>query len=411
MVMLLSLLSCDLQPDPGEDSVTVEAPAVEGSLRIATAPDRAERPRARVIPRDLPQTPVRYQDCFGWADKDGAVTGGVIGGRMPPPARKGDRRRSSRARPAAPPAASAPAATPSPAPLLDAGGDAGPPPAAPLGGLLDAIGYADAPARDQAPMAEEERRVAADPPEGPARQAAPEAEPPPKTETTGEEQREAEALGDAEATEDEADDGTEVAQDAAEPRLDWGATVHLSNDDSMSLASAQRVLYALTRGARLSLSEIRPHELLNYFSFDTAGPPTDQMFSVLGAAEANDDTLTVSLAVHGANPDRRPLDLTVLLDRSCSMQGEGRMDYTKRGLTLLTDQLQEGDRLDVVLFSSDVCTPVEGFVVGRDDPAELTRTIGQLAPTGGTDLNAGLTEALRVQRSRDAGRSTAATDA
>ena len=32
---------------------------------------------------------------------------------------------------------------------------------------------------------------------------------------------------------------------------DWGGTVSLSNDDSMSLASAQRVLYALSRGVPL----------------------------------------------------------------------------------------------------------------------------------------------------------------
>ena len=148
---------------------------------------------------------------------------------------------------------------------------------------------------------------------------------------------------------------------------------------------------------------MRPHELLNYFSFDTAGAPDAQMFSVLGAAEQSGDTLTMSLAVHGANPPRQPLDLTLLLDRSCSMQAEGRMSFTKRGLTRLTNQLQRGDRLDVVLFESGVCTPLEGYVVGRDDPELLANVITQLAPVGGTDLDAGLQEALRVQRSRDAG--------
>jgi hypothetical protein len=49
----------------------------------------------------------------------------------------------------------------------------------------------------------------------------------------------------------------------------WGATVFLSNDDSMSLASAQRVLFALSRGLPLDPAQVRPHELLNYFSFDT----------------------------------------------------------------------------------------------------------------------------------------------
>ncbi|MEZ4238485.1 MAG: VWA domain-containing protein [Myxococcota bacterium] len=187
------------------------------------------------------------------------------------------------------------------------------------------------------------------------------------------------------------------------PVYDWGATVYLSNDDSMSLASAQRVLYATARGVPLSPSEVRPHELLNYFSFDSAAPAPDRTFGVLGAAERDGDTLTVSLAVRGANPPRQPLDLTVLLDRSGSMAAEGRMDYTRRGLSLLSDNLQRGDRLDLVLFDGEACTPVENFVVGRDDPALVEDVIRQMAPRGSTDLDAGLQEAYRIQTSRDAG--------
>ncbi|MBW1881713.1 MAG: hypothetical protein JRJ84_25420, partial [Deltaproteobacteria bacterium] len=50
------------------------------------------------------------------------------------------------------------------------------------------------------------------------------------------------------------------------PTLDWGATVYLSNDDSMSLASAQRLLCAVDNGRSFSPAQVRPHELLNYFS-------------------------------------------------------------------------------------------------------------------------------------------------
>ena len=111
--------------------------------------------------------------------------------------------------------------------------------------------------------------------------------------------------------------------------------------------------------------------------------------------------MTVSLAVHGANPPRQPMDLTLLLDRSCSMEAEGRMAYTKRGLSTLSKQLQRGDRLDVVLFDSGICTPLEGFVVGRDDPQMITNVLEALEPEGGTNLDAGLQEAFRVQRAPD----------
>ncbi len=186
---------------------------------------------------------------------------------------------------------------------------------------------------------------------------------------------------------------------AAGPVLDWGGTVWLSNDDSMSLASAQRLLYAVSRGVGFSIAEIRPHELLNYFSFDTVTPDADQVFDVLASAQQDGDQLTVALSVKGATPQRQPLDLTLLVDRSCSMEGEGRMGYTQRGLRTMADNLESGDRVDLVLFDDRVCVPLENFVVGRDDPSLLQRTIDQMRPEGSTDVDLGLREAYRVAKS------------
>jgi Ca-activated chloride channel homolog len=181
--------------------------------------------------------------------------------------------------------------------------------------------------------------------------------------------------------------------------LEWGATVYLSNDDSMSLASAQRVLYALMNGRPLPVSEIRPHELLNYFSFDHVTPDPDQMFDVLASARRDGDKLTVALAVKGATPPRQELDLTLLVDRSCSMEAEGRMDYTKRGLSLMSEQLRAGDRVDLVLFDDSVCVPLENYVVGRDDPNLFRQAIAQMAPRGSTDVGLGVRKAYAVAKS------------
>ena len=180
--------------------------------------------------------------------------------------------------------------------------------------------------------------------------------------------------------------------------MDWGAEIFLSNDDSMSLASAQRVLYAVANRVSFKVSEVRPHELLNYFSFDTVEPSNDQLFDVMASAEQEGDTLTVALAVKGATPPRQPLDLTLLVDRSCSMDAEGRMAYTKRGLNLMSDQLHDGDRIDLVVFDNQVCTPLKNYVVGRDDPKLLQRAISGMQPRGATNLNAGLQEAYGLAK-------------
>jgi Ca-activated chloride channel family protein len=193
-------------------------------------------------------------------------------------------------------------------------------------------------------------------------------------------------------------DATAATQRGPAPALDWGATVWLSNDDSMSLASAQRVIWNAQQGLRSPAREIRPHELLNYFSFDTREPEPGDTFGVLAAARQTGDKVTLALAVKGATPPAMPLDLTIVIDRSGSMREEGRMDYTRRGLHAMERSLSRGDRVDLVAFDDEVCTPLEGFVVGRDDPALLTRVIDQLAPRGGTNMGIGLTEGYAVAR-------------
>lgn len=181
---------------------------------------------------------------------------------------------------------------------------------------------------------------------------------------------------------------------------DFGATVHLSNDDSMSLASAQRVLAALENGYPIPAEHVRPHELLNYFSFDTAPVVSNDLFSVSPSLIEDGDTMRLALAVQGGEAERQPLDLTLVVDRSGSMRSDNRMGYTKRGLRLMVDQLQHGDRVDLVLFDHSLCTPLKNFVVGRDDMELLTSAIQQIQPRGSTDLNSGLRHAYKIQTSR-----------
>lgn len=188
---------------------------------------------------------------------------------------------------------------------------------------------------------------------------------------------------------------------AAPIREGWGDEIHLSNDDSMSLASAQRLLWAAEKGATIHANEVRPHELLNYFHFDTQSPAEGQLFGVKGSAVADEKgKITLAFAVAGSVPTRRPLDLTLVLDRSGSMRDEGRMDYLKRGLLKMQEQLVAGDRVDIVLFDTEVCAPLENYVVGRDAPAMLTTAIGDLEPRGGTNVDIGLKEGYAIAGAR-----------
>ncbi|MDC0718866.1 vWA domain-containing protein [Nannocystis bainbridge] len=212
------------------------------------------------------------------------------------------------------------------------------------------------------------------------------------------------------AAREEAEDASSVAYEPVRPTdgdqeqqySDWGQATYLSNDDTMSLSSAQRVIFAIDKFLPVPLEHIRPHELLNYFSFETAEvAPTDD-FSVLPEVTKDpkqEGIYNLALAIRGRPVDkqaRRNGNLTFVVDRSGSMSDEGRMDYLKRGMRKMLGELKTGDLVNVVLFDHEVCVPVENFVVGRDKPEALEKAIDRMKPRGSTDVHAGLTRGYEL---------------
>jgi Ca-activated chloride channel family protein len=187
-----------------------------------------------------------------------------------------------------------------------------------------------------------------------------------------------------------------AAPEAPAAYHDLGASIYLSNDDTMSLSSAQRVIFAIDRFLPIPREHIRPHELLNYFSFETAPVASNDDFSVLANIDAKPGepgAYTLGLSVSGrsvSKAERRNAAITFVVDRSGSMASEGRMEYLKRGLLRMTSELKRGDMVNMVLFDHQTCVPVENFVVGRDSMQTLTGTIRKLTPRGSTDIDLGL---------------------
>lgn len=205
------------------------------------------------------------------------------------------------------------------------------------------------------------------------------------------------------------EDGAMIAQEPPEPPPseddqygDWGQATYLSNDDTMSLSSAQRVIFAIDKFLPVPLEHIRPHELLNYFSFETSAVQATDDFSVLPEIAKDpkqEGIYNLAVAIRGRAVDkqsRRNANLTFVVDRSGSMSDEGRMDYLKRGMKKMIGELKTGDLVNVVLFDHEVCVPLENFVVGRDRTDALDKAIDRMKPRGSTDVNAGLTRGYEL---------------
>ena len=178
---------------------------------------------------------------------------------------------------------------------------------------------------------------------------------------------------------------------------DYGASIYLSNDDTMSLSSAQRVTVRdrsfLADPARAH-SPARAAQLLLLRNCAAAGERRLQR-----ARRARSQTWRAGhlharpvgrRAGARARRHRRNAALTFVVDRSGSMSDEGRMDYLKRGLLRMTSELKRGDLVNLVVFDHEACSALENFVVGRDSNQVLSSTIQKLAPRGSTDVDSGL---------------------
>ena len=111
---------------------------------------------------------------------------------------------------------------------------------------------------------------------------------------------------------------------------------------------------------------------------------------------SNGGTVFLHLAVTTPNigsTRRRPMNISVVLDRSGSMGSEGKIDYAKRALNSLIDQLTAEDILSIVIYDDqiDVLRPA-GPV---RDKRELKRLVESVYARGSTNLGGGMVEGFR----------------
>lgn len=104
--------------------------------------------------------------------------------------------------------------------------------------------------------------------------------------------------------------------------------------------------------------------------------------------------LTVTTADVEVKSERKPMNLSIVLDRSGSMDDERKMDYAKKAFASLIDQLNSNDILSVVIYDDEIDVLRHAKRVGNNK-SEIKRLIDEVYPRGSTNLGGGLIEGLK----------------
>jgi Ca-activated chloride channel family protein len=141
---------------------------------------------------------------------------------------------------------------------------------------------------------------------------------------------------------------------------------------------------------------VRVEEFVNYFGQGYSYPSERQVFGIYidGAPSPFTETeryQMLRIGIQGYDvpkSERKDASLTFVIDVSGSMNRENRLELVKKALALLVDQLNERDRVSIVVYGSDarvILEPTPG-----DERRTILRAIDRLKPEGVTNAEAGL---------------------
>ena len=151
-------------------------------------------------------------------------------------------------------------------------------------------------------------------------------------------------------------------------------------------------------GFEIDPDSVRAEEWINAFNYGYEQPRRDDSFNILTDIVRHplDSSLHLARIAFQApelNYDNTPVNVTLVLDASGSMADGNRVDIAREAAESIRLSLRDQDRIAVVHFDNDV---ISQYTVGHSHPGDVqvSHSIGNLRPSGSTNVQAGLNEAV-----------------
>ncbi|MDQ8192544.1 YfbK domain-containing protein [Roseibacillus persicicus] len=171
--------------------------------------------------------------------------------------------------------------------------------------------------------------------------------------------------------------------------------------DTASYTNLRRLI---KDGSPVPADAVRIEELVNYFDYDYAQPAKGEAFGVgLAMAtcpwEERHNLVRVALQGKDVNAgERGDANLVFLVDVSGSMQDSDKLPLLVESLGLLVEELQENDRVSLVVYAGSEGVVLEPTRMGQGGREKVFQALKKLSAGGSTNGGAGIKLAYRLAK-------------